>query len=73
MCVCVFTNHSALAGCHSKSIIKQSLTGLNSGFSFSLPSYPTKAKEPSLPYYLAINKGTKIGFIPSQGYYCYVK
>ena len=37
---------------------KQSLTGLNSEFSF------TKAEEPSLPYYLPIAGGRIIGFIP---------
>ena len=37
---------------------KQSLTGLNSEFSFS------KAEEPSLPYYLPIAGGRIIEFIP---------
>ena len=33
--------------------LKWSLTGLNSEFSFSYISRPTKAEEPSLPYYLS--------------------
>ena len=45
-------------------IFKQSLTGLNSEFSFSLTSCFTKAEEPSLPYYLPIAGGRIIGFIP---------
>ena len=43
---------------------KQSLTGLNSEFSFSYTSCLTKAKEPSLSYYLPIAGGRIIGFIP---------
>ena len=43
---------------------KQSLTGLNSEFSFSLTSCLTKAEERSLPYYLPIAGGRIIGFIP---------
>ena len=43
---------------------KQSLTGLNSEFSFSYTSCLIKAEEPSLPYYLAIAGGRIIGFIP---------
>ena len=43
---------------------KQSLTGLNSEFSFSKTSYLTKAEEPSLLYYLPIAGGRIIGFIP---------
>ena len=43
---------------------KRSLTGLNSEFSFSKTSRLTKAKEPSLPYYLPIAGGRIIGFIP---------
>ena len=47
-----------------RSILKRSLTGLNSEFSFSLTSCLTKAEEPSLPYYLPIAGGRIIGFIP---------
>ena len=47
-----------------KVIFKRSLTGLKSEFSFSLTSCLTKAKEPSLPYYLPIAGGRIIGFIP---------
>ena len=43
---------------------KRSLTGLNSGFSFSYTSCLTKAEEPSLSYYLPIAGGRIIGFIP---------
>ena len=43
---------------------KESLTGLNSEFSFSKTSCLTKAEEPSLPYYLPIAGGRIIGFIP---------
>ena len=49
---------------HTRSIFKWSLTGLNSEFSFSKTSSLTKAKEPSLPYYLPIAGGRIIGFIP---------
>ena len=48
-CVVLFTNPSALAGYDTRSIFKQSLTGLNSEFSFSQTSCLTKAEEPSLP------------------------
>ena len=43
---------------------KRSLTGFNSEFSFSLTICLTKAEEPSLPYYLPIDGGRIIGFIP---------
>ena len=43
---------------------KQSLTGLNSEFSFFETICLTKAEEPSLPYYLPIARGRIIGFIP---------
>ena len=43
---------------------KQSLTGLNSEFSFSLTSCLNKADHPSLSYYLPIAGGTIIGLIP---------
>ena len=55
----IFTNPSARTGYDIRSILKRSLTGLNSEFSFSLTSCLTKAEEPSLPYYLSI-----AGFIP---------
>ena len=60
----IFTNPSARAGYDTRSIFKQSLTGLNSEFSF-LTSCLTKAEEPSLPYYLLIAGGRIIGLIPS--------
>ena len=60
----IFTNPSAQAGYDTRSIFKQSLTGLNSEFSFSLTSCLTKAEEPSLSYYLPIAGGIIIGFIP---------
>ena len=59
----IFTNLSAWAGCDIGSFFKQSLTGLNSEFSF-LTSCLTKAEEPSLPYYLPIAGGRIIGFKP---------
>ena len=45
-------------------ILKQSLTGLISEFSFSLTSCLIKAEETSLPNYLPIAGGRIIGFIP---------
>ena len=42
---------------------KQSLTGLNSEFSFSYTICITKADEPRLPHYLPIAGGRIIGFI----------
>ena len=54
----IFTNPSARAGYDTRSVLKRSLTSLNSEFSF------TKAEEPSLPYYLPIAGGRIIGFIP---------
>ena len=57
-------NPSTQAGYDTRSIFKQSLTGLNSEFSFSSASCLTKAEEPSLPYYLPIAGGRIIGFIP---------
>ena len=47
-----------------RSIFKQSLTSLNSDFSFSKTSFFTKAEEPSLPFYLPIAEGRIIGFKP---------
>ena len=49
----IFTNPSARAGYDTRSILKRSLTGLNSEFSF-LTSCFIKADEISLPYYLPI-------------------
>ena len=62
--VILFTNPSAQAGYDTRSIFKQSLTGLNSEFSFSYTSCLTKAEEPSLSYYLPIGGGRIIEFIP---------
>ena len=62
--VTIFTNPSVWAGYDTRSIFKQSLTGLNSEFSFSLTSCLTKAEELSLSYYLPIAGGRIIGFIP---------
>ena len=63
--IILFTNPSARAGFDTRSILKRSLTGLNSKFSFSYTSCLTKAEEPSLPYYLPIAGGRIIGFKPS--------
>ena len=60
----IFTNPSARVGYDTMSFFKQSLTGLNSQFSFSKTSCLTKAEEPSLSYYLPMAGGRKIGFIP---------
>ena len=57
-------NPSAQVGYDTRSIFKRSLTGLNSGFSFTYTSCLTKAKELSLPHYLTIAGGRIIGFIP---------
>ena len=55
---------AARAGYDTRSILKRSLKGLNSEFSLSLNSCPTKAEEPSLLYYLPIAGEGIIGFIP---------
>ena len=60
----ILTNPFAWAEYDTRSIFKQSLTGLNSEFSFSKTSCLTKAEEPRLPYYLHIAGGRIIGFIP---------
>ena len=60
----IFPNPSAGAGYDTRSIFKRSLTGLNLEFSFSRTSFLTKAKGPSLLYYLPIAGGRIIGFIP---------
>ena len=64
----MLTNPSAWAGYDTRSISKQSLTSWNLEFSFSWTGCLTKAKEPSLPYYLPIAGGRGIGFIPFLGY-----
>ncbi len=64
MLLVLFTNPSAQAGYDTRLILKRSLTGLNSEFSFSQTSCLTKAEEPSLPYYLPIAGWRIIGFIP---------
>ena len=60
----IFTNASDRAGYDTTSIFKQSLTGLNSEFSFSSTHCLTKAEEPSLPYYLPLAGERIIRFIP---------
>ena len=55
---------SKQVGYDTRSIFKWSFTGLNSEFSFSLTSCQTKAKQPSLPYYLPIGGRRIIEFIP---------
>ena len=60
----IYTHPFARAGCDSGSIFKRSLTDLNSQFSFSWTGCLTKAKEPSLLYYLPIAQGRMTGFIP---------
>ena len=60
----IFTNSSARTGYDTRSMLKRSLTDLNSGFSFTLSNCLAKAEEPSLPYYLPIAGGRIIGFIP---------
>ena len=62
--IILFTNPSARAGYGTRSFFKRSLTGLNSEFSVSKTSCLTKAGEPSLSYYLHIDGGRIIGFIP---------
>ena len=61
--VLIFTNTSARAGYDTRSIFKQSLTSLNSEFSFSYTSCLTKAEKPSLPNYLPIAGGWIVRFI----------
>ena len=56
----IYTNPSPWAECDTKSIFKQSLTGLNSEFSFSYVGCQTK---PSLPCYLTVAGGRIVGFI----------
>ena len=63
-CLSYLPNPSTRAGYDTRSILKRSLTDLNSEFSFSLTSCHSKAEEPSLSYYLPIAGGRVIGFIP---------
>ena len=46
--------HYQKAECDIRSIFNQSKASLNSAFSFSQTGCLTKAKEPSVPYYLPI-------------------
>ena len=52
-----------IAGCNRKSFLKQSTSGLNSKFFFSLTGYQTKAKELSLPNILPIAEEKKDGLM----------
>ena len=61
ICTYIFTNPSA--GCDKRSFFKQSLTGLNSEFSFLSTGCHAKTKEFSLSYYLFITRGRIVGFI----------
>ena len=75
-CQSLFTNPSARTKCDTGSIFKQSLTGLNSEFSFSLIGCLTKAEEPSLPCYLPIAEERIVGFFATRANYslpCYIK
>ena len=57
---------SAQAVCDTRSIFKQSLTGLNSKFSISSTSFYTNVKELSLPYYLSIAGSRIVEFLYFQ-------
>ena len=59
----IYVNPSARAGYNAKAILS-SLSGLNSEFSFSETGCHTKAKEPSLVFYLFTAIRRKIGLIP---------
>ena len=48
----------------SRSVVKKSLTGLNSKFSFTATVCVNKAKEPSQLYYIPIARGRTHGFMP---------
>ena len=48
-------------------ILKRSITGLSSEFSFPKNVYHTKAKEHRLPYYLSMENWIIVGFIPFPG------
>ena len=56
-------NYFIVAECNTRSIFKWSTAGSNSVFSFSQISCLTKAKEPSLPYYLPIAGEKTDGFL----------
>ena len=60
----IFTYPSTRAGYDTRSVFKQILTGLNSEYSFSWTSCLTKTEEPCLSYYLPIDGGRIIWFIP---------
>ena len=59
-----FINRRTWTGHDTRPIFKQSLTGLNSEFSLSQISCLSKAKQPSLLYYLPIAAKRIIGFMP---------
>ena len=60
----VLNNLTIRAVWDTRSVFQRSLTGLNSQFSFSYTGCLTKAKEPSLPYYLPADGGKIIAYIP---------
>ena len=60
----IFTNPSTQAGYDTRSILKQSITGLSSEFSFSLTSCLTKAEELSLPNYFPWRENNWIHTFP---------
>ena len=62
--IIIFTNPSARAGYDTRSIFKQSLTGLHSEFSFSQTCCLSKAEEPSLYHYLPIAGRRIFGCLP---------
>ena len=49
---------------HKVNFFRQSLTGLNSEFSFSEASYHTKVQQSSLTNYQSINEGRLVGCLP---------
>ena len=59
-----FTQPHARAGCDTRIIFKLSKASFNPKFSFSLTSCLTKAKEPSLSYYLPTAGGRADVFMP---------
>ena len=61
--VCIYPIFLPQAVCGKRSIFKQSMTTLNSKFSFSLTGCNTKVKEPSIPYYLLIAGERIVRFI----------
>ena len=50
-------------GCDTRTVVKQSTVGLNLNFFFFYSGCPTKAKEPSLPYYSPITGERRNGFM----------